>query len=503
MKAPALIPAGKRHLLYRALLLAVIVVLCWRLDSVFTQSPITHDARQNLRAGFNLNVWGVFSIEEPAAGEPSPDNYREPVVPAAAALFMRLHPAFSPNMDFEQAAGGSLCRQVKRVNIAWALLVLLGAAALAVELTRSTLAACLSCVLIWLVFLRNPEHADTLCTEIPTAAVMLWASLLLVISVRAGRVRLFLPAGALYGVLCLTKAVFLYLAPLAVLIVFFCCAPAARLKSVRAFACCAVFTAGIAVAAGPWMLRNYMQFGTSTLAQRGGTVLYGRMLRDTMTMDEAVSALYLWGPGAYKKLVKNSSLDRAPADFEEGGRGARLNRSSDSGFALMDEAAERAGRPEDAISFHSRSRAERARVIRRFASQGHANPELAADGYLKREARQWIVRHPVRHTLMSLLFAWRGMWCFYGGGLFTALNALCAAAFLGLAAYGPCAGRPRITAFIALPFLMLSFNAFFSHNLSRYSAPAIPHVLLSLCVLVCLFTQRFTRIDNTATRCRP
>ncbi|MBM4309631.1 MAG: hypothetical protein FJ119_01620 [Deltaproteobacteria bacterium] len=496
-------PAEKKQFLFRVLLLLILVALCWSLDGMLTQAPITKDARQNLRAGFNLNTWGVFSIEEPDTGPPSPDNYREPVVPAAAALFMRLHPAFTAATDFEQVASGSLCRQVKRVNLVWALLTLLGTAVLAAELTRSAVAALVSCVLVWLTFLSNPEHIDTLCTEIPTAAVMLWASLLLVRSVRADRVRLFFAAGALYGVLCLTKAVFLYLAPLAMLIVFFCCASAARLSAVRAFAFCAVFAAGIAVAAGPWMLRNYMHFGSATLAQRGGTVLYGRMLRNTMTMDEVVSALYLWGPGAYQKLVRSTFLDRSPEDFEYGGRGARLNRSSDSGFAPRDEAAERAGRPEDAISFHSQSRAERVRVIRRFASQGHANPELASDDHLQREARQWIVRHPVRHTLMSLLFAWRGIWCFYGGGIFTALNALCAAAFLGLAAYGPCAGRPRITACIALPFLMLSFNAFFSHNLSRYSAPAIPHLLLSLCVVACLFTQRCTHNDTPATRCRP
>jgi hypothetical protein len=330
---------------------------------------------------------------------------------------------------------------------------------------------------------------------------MLWASLLLVRSVRPVRPGSCFLAGAAFGMLCLTKAVFLYLAPLAALIVFFCLAPAQRRASVRAFACCTVFALGIAAAAGPWMLRNYMHCGAATLTLRGGTVLYGRMLRNTMTMDEVVSAVYLWGPGAYKKLVKQSFLDRSPADFEEGGRGARLNRSSDSGFARRDDAAEQAGRPEDAVCFHSRSRAERVRVISHFAALGHANPEMAADDYLKREALRWIVRHPFRHAFMTLVFAWRGVWCFYGGGIFTVLNALCAASFLALAAYGPLAGRPRITACFALPFLMLLFNAFFSHNLSRYSAPALPHMIVSLLMAACLFTRRFRHIDNIATRC--
>lgn len=496
-------PAEKRQILFRALLLVIIVALCWSLDGMLTQAPIMKDARQNLAAGFNLNTWGVFSIEAPDTGPPSPDNYREPVVPAAAALFMRLHPAFPAATDFEQVADGSLCREVKRVNLVWAFLVLLGAAALTVELTRSTISAFLSCVLILLVFLRNPEHIDTLYTEIPTAAVMLWTSLLLVRSVRTGRAGSFFRAGLAFGFLCLTKAVFLYLTPLVVPLVFFCSAPVAQKKIIRAFAFCAVFSLGSAVAVGPWMLRNYMHFGSATLAQRGGTVLYGRMLRNTMTMDEVVSALYLWGPGAYQKLVRTTFFDRSPEDFEYGGRGARLNRSADSGFAHRDEEAEQVGRPEDAISFHSRSRAERVRVIRHFASLGYVNPELAADDHLKRAARQWIVQHPFRHAFMTLVFAWRGIWCFYGGGIFTALNALCAAAFLALTVYGPLAGRPRITLCMALPFLMLFFNAFFSHNLSRYSAPAIPYMILSLCVVLCLVMQRPAHTDNPETRCCP
>jgi len=494
MKNMPTMHAEKRKILSRALLLIMIVALGLSLDSVLTEAPIMKDARQNLCAGFNMNAWGVFSIEQSASGRPSPDNYREPVVPAAAALFMRLHPAFTPGTGFEQVAGGTLCREVKRVNLVWAFLVLLGTAALAVELTGSRIQALLACVLIWLSFLRNPEHIDTLCTEIPTAAVMLWTSLLLVRSLRTGRAVSFFCAGVLFGLLCLTKAVFLYLALPAALVVFFCCRTGPHLKTIRAFGYCAVFMAGIAAATGPWMLRNTMHFGTSTLTMRGGTVLYGRMLRDTMNMDEVVSALYLWGPGAYKKMVATTFFDRRPEDFEEGGRGARLNRSADSGFAYKDKAAEQAGNPEAAISFHSQSRAERVRVIRQFASQGHANPELAADDYLKREACQWIVRHPVRHTLMSLLFAWRGVWCFYGGGIFTALNALCAAAFLALSVYGPLAGRPRITLFIMLPFLMLLFNAFFSHNLSRYSAPAVPHVILSLFVVINAVARWYTNI---------
>jgi hypothetical protein len=231
-------------------------------------------------------------------------------------------------------------------------------------------------------------------------------------------------------------------------------------------------------------MRNCNQIGSCTFTLRGGAVLYGRMLMNTMTMDEVAAAFYLWGPGAYKKIVQNTSVGMRTKDYERGGRAARLNRSADSGFALSDFRAEKSGKPYDAVSFHSRASAERNRVRRQFALDGHPNPAQAADDYLKNEARRWLFENPVRHVLMSIPFAWRGVWCFYGGKLLTVLNALCAVAFMALAAYGLFARNTAIAAFIVTPFCMLLFNALATHNLSRYSAPAIPFLILSLLIAV-------------------
>lgn len=490
-------PGRVQKTIYGMAFVLIAVALCWALDSALTHKPITGDARQNLNAACNLGRWGVFSTERPKAGVvPLADNYREPVVPFAASLLMRFSAAAGSAPLCEDFAGGALCRPVKRVNLFWAFAVLIGSAVLAAQLTRSRLVALLCMVLVYAVFLRNPEHVDTLCTEIATSALMLWTAVVLVMCMRPGaRGMLFLCAGVLFGLLCLAKAVFLYLALPAACIVFFCSARVPQVKKRRAFVCTVFFIAGIAAAAGPWMLRNYGQFGRFTLTLRGGTVLYGRALRDTMTIDEVIGALYLWGPGMYKNLVRNTFFERAPADFQEGGRAARLNRSADSGFARRDKRAERAGKPEDAVSFHSRSRAQRTKLAKAYAAQGHPDPRAAADRRLQHEAVGWILEHPVRHTLMTVPFAWRGVWCFYGGGVFTLLNALCYTAFIGLAAWAAAARERRIMVFVLVPFLMLLFNAFLTHNISRYSVPAIPFLVISLFVMMPVLTGRFANSD--------
>lgn len=471
----------KKMVSYIALVL-MIASLCWSLDGLLTEAPITKDARQNLRAAYNLSAWGVFSIEPAVSGKPPADNYREPLAPFVTSLLIRTYKNLGHTPAFEAFSKGELCCAVKRINLFWSFFLLLGSAILVVALTRSSILAALTVVLIWLSFLRNPEYIDTLCTEIPTATLMLWTSVLLIRSLRSDRRVLFFSSGCLLGILCLTRGVFLYLAVpivLSVVIAHLTVSPGNRMRALSAGL---LFIVGIALPTGPWMLRNYAHFGSFTLTLRGGAVLYGRTLRNTMNRDEVIAAFYLWGPGVYKKLVKNTFLGMSPEDYEEGGLAARLNRSADSSFAHKDAIAERAGKPEDAISFHSQGRAERARLSRQFESRGHPNPGKAADDYLKKAGLRWISKHPFRHAVMTIPFAWRGAWCFYGGGIVTALNALCVVAFMLLAAYGLFPGNQRIAAFILLPFLMLFFNAFFTHNLSRYSAPAIPYLIISLVV---------------------
>jgi hypothetical protein len=478
-----------KNIMSRLLLLFFIVSLCWALDSTLTETPITSDARQNLRAAYNLCTYGVFSTVV-TAGKPSVDNCREPLVPFATSLLVRFYKKSDAALAFEDFSTGKMCRAVKQVNLYWAFILLVGSAMLILDLTGSTLFAALSTALIWLCFLRNPEHIDTLCTEVPAATIMVWVSVVLVRSLRSGRHLLFFTAGLLFGLLCLIKAVFLYLAVPIVLMIFLWNLIYPSVNKIRAVSTGVLFMVAIAAAVGPWMLRNYSHFGSFNLALRGGSVLYGRTLRNTMNMDEVVAAFYLWGPGAYKKMVANTFLEMSFEDYEEGGRAARLNRSADAAFERSDKIAQEAGRPQDAVSFYRQSTAEIVRLKRYYKSLDHPNPQQAADEYLKNEAKRWIFENPVRHVIMTVPFAWRGVWCFYGGGIFTILNAICYSTFMMLALYVFFRPRGDIVAFVLLPVCMLFFNAFLTHNLNRYSVPAIPYLIISLPVMISIISGR-------------
>jgi len=187
--------------LSRSVLLLIIVSLCWALGRLLTESPITKDARQNLQAAYNLSAWGVCSIESSVAAKPPADNYREPLVPFVTSLLMRFYKGVDPGLALEDFSTGALCRAVKQVNIFWAFFLLLGAAVMVISLTGSSVLAALAGALIWLTFLRNPAYIDTLCTEIPTATLMVWVSVVLARGLPSGSRVLFFGAGLLLGFL--------------------------------------------------------------------------------------------------------------------------------------------------------------------------------------------------------------------------------------------------------------------------------------------------------------
>ena len=99
-------------------------------------------------------------------------------------------------------------------------------------------------------------------------------------------------------------------------------------------------------------------------------------------------------------------------------------------------------------------------MMLQFKEEGHPRPKDEADNYLKSLAWGMILRHPVKHVLMTVPFAWRGIWCFYGGGVFTLLNALSYITFVVICLYGVVKRRGDIIAFCLLPLLMLLVHVF-------------------------------------------
>ena len=472
------------------IVIATIVLLCVHLNSMITDAPVMDDGLQNLQSAYNLKTWGVFSKER-VAGKPSPDNYREPLPPAVTAAFMYLLGDARACLNGDCISQRFDVRTIKKINIGWALITLCVSAVLSYMLTGSRWATVLVLLLIHYSFLRNPAYIDSLYTEIPASACMLVSALCVMACIRKPAPRVCLLTGIMLGLLVLVKAIFLYiLVPVVLLLLLFLGLHARKTSAgnpIRGFVMLGI---GLLVTIGPWMVRNSVHFDSIQLSSRGGLALYTRALINQMDAYEFRAAFHYWGPGAYRRLVRNTALDINDRDYERSGRAVRLNDSDGSSFFQDDVAAQNEGRPEDARSFYRIARAQRVRAIMDARQSGQRHKRHAADNYLRDESLAMITQHPLRHMLATIPLAWRGMWCFYGGGVFTLLCAAAYGSFVFVCFCGVARKRWDILALIAVPFFLLLFNAFLSNNLPRFNAPAIPFMVISLVAVLQGVLQR-------------
>jgi len=477
----ALIRAGKRTtFLGIGIVMVTIVLLCANLNSMITDAPVLNDGLQNLQSAYNLKTWRVFSKNN-FLEQPRPDNYREPLPPAVTAAFMYLLGDARACLNGDCGVFGFNVRAIKKINILWAFLVLCISALLSYRITGSRFWTIVALMLIYVCFLRNPSYIDSLYTEIPAAACMLLSALCLVICFLRPTKGMYFLTGLTLGCLVLTKAIFLYsMFPLVVVT-----AALAELKRERALSRHLIknilmLCLGVLITVTPWIVRNTIHFGSAQLSSRGGLALYTRALINQMDPYEYGASFHYWGPGAYRRLVQSSVLDIGDKEYEPGGRAVRLNSSDRSSFVQDDIAAQNEGRPEDALSFYRIARAQRVKVSMDLRQAGSPIVGNTADAHLRETALAIILQHPFRHLLATVPLAWRGMWCFYGGGVFTILCAVAYCSFVFVCFYGVVRKRWDILVLQAVPFSLVLFNAFLANNLPRFNAPAIPFMIMCM-----------------------
>jgi hypothetical protein len=162
------------------------------------------------------------------------------------------------------------------------------------------------------------------------------------------------------------------------------------------------------------------------------------------------------------------TLRFARSDMREGRRLERLNRNVNVDH---DAAAERAGRPQDAVCFYHRARAERVRLSNYYTARGDPNPGSKADSELGRTALRLIVADPVAHLKTTPLFLWRGT-AFFGAPL------------LIFALVGFLLRSPAMIGLAALPAGAVAFMALTTHFLPRYFEPMLPSTVLCFVFLI-------------------
>lgn len=470
-------------------LLAVLYIICCvviiiYMNGLITEKPITSDAQQNLRMGYHLYKNGVLSKEGDVTKNLSPTNYREPVPPVVSALFMYIHPGIDKSDPLISFENGENTVRIKQVNLIWIFFLLTGLGSLIFLVSKNPWSPFILFGFMLIYFIRFGNHFDVLTTELPAATMMVWTALFLVLSVKRNSHVFFLSTGLSMGILILTKASFFYLFIIIGVFLFFFIPQKKRVLSI------CLFLGGVIVFLGPWMARNYSIYEEFSITQRGGAVLYLRALENQMTADEIKGAVYLWGPQIYRDMVKGTALGAEESDFESGGKYVRINRDLES-----DNNAVELGAPNLAESFYSTSRAEINRLQTELGQGDNEASRSRVYNVMEEEAKKIILDNPFKHTFMSVLFLWRGIWSFpnatiplIGDSLQTYLheviNLVAYLSLFGFFILGLVRREPVLIATTIIPILLLLFQALVSHNTPRLSEPAIPFMLLCLTLLI-------------------
>jgi len=456
------------------ILLIVSLLLCADWFGQVTNSPITTDAVYTARMAVNLVHDGVIS----GSAEPPlrPSMYREPAPAVSVAMGVVVADAIFGEARTDAYLSGDRARFLKYPHVLWKAISVLAAYWLILFMTGQRVAALAGVLLLGM----SQPAIDTVFTEQEAATLLVVGMTMLVIGLRRRSVVALLFTGACLGVLALTKAAFLYVFAgflLVVPIIEILMRPEEPPR--RVGIAVIVLALAFGVVTLPWMYRNEVQLGSFSITERGGLSLYTRAVKDQMTWDEYKGSFYVWSHSRSVQRVIGAITGFSEKDLQRGGRLQRLNRMNNSDFAEGDRQAERAGRPDLAISFYRRARAERVKREMRYDAAGHPNPQDAADAELQSLALQEFKAHPLRHLAMTGPFVWRG------AGLLAPLLLLISLV------YSFRAGRNdlRLLTLMALGYVL--FYALLTPFEYRYSLPLSPIIVVIGVVLVTAAWSRF------------
>lgn len=450
------------------------------MNTLFTQTKIVADGAENIAIGYQLYQYGVYGMGYDSRGKPIPTLYREPVPPVLNAMTMLLHPGIDKSATLSSFRNGENQNKLKKVNLFWLLLLQLGVGLFVYGITKSKYLPFLAWFLLLFYFIRFGNHFDEFTTELQGATMIVWSSYFIYMALKKNSSLVYLLAGICFGLLILTKSVFFYLFPIVVIALYFSVNTSRKLPKFS------LLLLGGLIVVGPWIYRNYTLTGEIRMTTRGGMVMYNRVLLNQISSEERKAAMYFWGPQIYKDLVNNTFLDINELEFELGGKFHVLQNAP-----MIDQHSIQMAMPEKTISYVGKMRAEYHKLVNEFSEQGEREARIEAHNILMDRSKEWIMEHPFKHTTMSLLFLWRGMWCFpnstiplinepFQNYINEIINLL---SYLSLIILLIVAIRKKDERFLALtiiPVLMLLFQAGASQNLARFSQQAIPSMLIAL-----------------------
>jgi hypothetical protein len=207
---------------------------------------------------------------------------------AALALYIKMDPRLSSGQSNISINRSSALLAVKEHNLFWAFLCLVGLGAIVFASVRPPWLALIAVVaadtLTYVYFLKRDEIINRTLTEIQAATLLVWFAFFLIRALETKKAAWFAAAGILLGGLALTKAAFLYvgIGLIAAIALAYGVWPPPQWRRLRVFALVGVMTASMAVVVLPWMVRNFVQFESFEISQRGGLALMFRAYYNKM-----------------------------------------------------------------------------------------------------------------------------------------------------------------------------------------------------------------------------
>ena len=379
---------------------------------------------------------GVFDDVNSTAATPPPGRFFGPVYPWLIVAAIKADPRFASSVDcaIEAVHGARAADECEvyalPMHIIHAVLLAVGvlAIALAAEIIfASRLVFWLAGVLATLALVADADLFAFVMIESLTFSLYGLAALALVWSLKAPRLPGLLLTGALFGLLTLTRASFVVLAPVVAALIAINAIWIARLGWRPGTRQVLVFTLAWLLVVGPWLVRNAVSVGKWGLTEEyGAATAIERFAYNDMTVREFLLAFpyclpeigepvidWAFGPAAMERFVYYT-----PKSF-----------------------------------FHV-GRLRRDKLI-----EAHGRLDPLIGGIVREEMRE----RGFRHLATSVALGWCGMWV--GGYLGLILVPLFAAA--GVSALRR--GRPLFLLYAVPPLVMLALHAVVANHYTRYN----------------------------------
>lgn len=394
-------------------LLLVFTFLCLFIyvDRYVKDTPLNSDSLENLHLAYSIAHFETMGITGDA--EPhrvTPQNHREPFPNWLSAQWIKANPILFNASNLHQSQSPEQLIALKKINTWIVIAALLGVFVLARDLFSKHCSANWRFVLAYVTVLLSYAcmhiiHVDYFITEIHGALIIVWFTWAWLKLFKTHRWQYAVLSGLLLGLLILTKAAFLYISLVVMVVTLSVLLFQARPKQLVINHVLLVVVAAILVL--PWMYRNDVHLGQFEIAGRGSVVLMTRAFKSQMTDEEFKGAFYAYAPASLKKTMRTIT-GFTGKDRELGGRLQRFYRAY-----AQDEACRDLLKENCAIAYYYQASIRYRTIIRNYqqlypndSNKARILGEKAAKTY----ALNMIKNNLIGHLKTSLVFAWRGAW---------------------------------------------------------------------------------------------